>query len=544
VAVGGPLLAERSPGTVVFDLTARAAARSGVVWGYIFGIIVASSAISYSRIYKTQAERDHLAAAFGANKASAALFGPGPDLQTVAGFTVFKSLMTLMILGACWGLLTSTRLLRGEEESGRSDLLLAGQTTPRRAAGQALGGLAAGAFMLWAVTAVISILTGLYSKVNIAAGSMLYFSVAQVATAVMFLALGALTSQLAATRRQAAAYAVWFLGASYAVRMVADAGVGLHGLIWLSPLGWVQELRPLTSPQPLALLPIVGFVAVVALAAERLAGRRDVGASVVPDRTHAAPRLRLLFGQFGLSIRLVRPTALAWTVAMGVTGLVLGLVAEAAGGTITGSSVQTVFARLGASGTGAEAFLGIAFLILAILASLLAAGQATAARSEEAAGRLDHLLVRPVSRSSWLAGRVAVAVAAVAIGALLAGVMTWLGTATQSTGVSFATLVAASINVTPPALCLLGIGILALGVWPRGTSYVVYGVLGWSLLVEVIGGIGANNRWLLDTSLFHQMAAAPAVHPNWTANGIMIAIGAAGAVAGGTAFERRDIQGE
>jgi len=77
--------------------------------------VVASSAISYTRIYKSQAEREHLAAAFGLNHASSALFGPAPQLQTVAGFTVFKTSMTLMVLGAIWGLLTSTRLLRGKK---------------------------------------------------------------------------------------------------------------------------------------------------------------------------------------------------------------------------------------------------------------------------------------------------------------------------------------------------------------------------------------------------------------------------------------------
>jgi hypothetical protein len=119
----------RSPRTVVAILTARKAVRSGVIWGYIFGIAIASSAISYTTIYKTQAQRDALAAAYGSNKATSALFGPAPDLQTVAGFTVFKISMTLMILGAVWGLLTSTRLLRGEEDSGRWELLLTGQTT-------------------------------------------------------------------------------------------------------------------------------------------------------------------------------------------------------------------------------------------------------------------------------------------------------------------------------------------------------------------------------------------------------------------------------
>ena len=271
----------RSPRTVVVGQTARKAIRSGVIWGYIFGIAVASSAISYTTIYKTQAQRNALAAAYGSNKATSALFGPAPDLQTVAGFTVFKISMTLMILGAVWGLLTSTRLLRGEEESGRWELLLAGQTTRRGAAVQALAGLGSGVVVLWALAAVITILVGLDSKVDIAAGPALYFALAMVATAVMFLAVGVLTSQLGATRRQAASYAAVFLGVAYAVRMIADAGVGLHGLIWASPLGWVEELQPLTAPQPLALVPIVGFTAVLAIVAVHLAGRRDVGASIV-----------------------------------------------------------------------------------------------------------------------------------------------------------------------------------------------------------------------------------------------------------------------
>ena len=41
-------------------------------------------------------QRTRLAAAFGSNNATSALFGPAPQLQTVAGFTVFKIFMTLM----------------------------------------------------------------------------------------------------------------------------------------------------------------------------------------------------------------------------------------------------------------------------------------------------------------------------------------------------------------------------------------------------------------------------------------------------------------
>ena len=544
LAVRVPAALGRSPGTVVAGLTARRAVRSGVIWGYIFGVAIASSALSYAKIYKTTAERDALAATYGSDKAITALFGPAPQLQTVAGFTVFKISMTLIILGAVWGLLTSTRLLRGEEDSGRWEVLLAGQTTRRGAAAQALAGLGAGAGAAWAVTAVITIVAGRDSSVGIAPGPALYFALAMVATAVMFLAVGALTSQLAATRRQAASYAAAFLGVAYAVRMIADAGVGLHGLIWVSPLGWVEELRPLTAPQPLALLPVAVFTAVVAAVATELAGARDVGASLLPDRARSRPHLRLLSGPTGLAIRLVRPMTIGWWVGIGVAGALFGLIAKSAGGTISGSSVQQVFAKLGAPGKGADAVLGACFLILAVLVAFVAAGQLTAARSEESGGRLDHLLARPVSRSSWFAGRLGVAVAAVVAGGLAAGVFAWLGAASQHTGVSLATLLAAGLNLVPPAITILGLGALTFGVWPRATSIVVYAALGWSLLVVIVGGIGAVSHWILDTSVFHQMASAPAVPPRWEANGVMAAIGVAAAVGGGFAFRRRDLQGE
>jgi ABC-2 type transport system permease protein len=529
---------------VVAGLTARRAVRSGALWGYIFGAVVASSAWSYSTIYKTPADRQHLAKAFALNNASRALFGPALQLQTVAGFTVFKTSMTLMVLGAVWGLLTSTRLLRGEEDAGRWELLLSGQTTRKGAAAQALAGLAAGVLTMWAITALITSVIGRSSRVDIAAGPALYFALALVASAVMFLAVGALASQLGPTRRQAASYAGAALGVSYAARMVADSGTGLHWLIWISPLGWVEQLKPLSSPEPLALLPIVAFTALVAALAVHLAGRRDVGESTLPDRTTSEPHVRLLSGPIGLAVRTLRPAVVGWWVAIAVIGLLFGLLAKAAGATISGSSVQEVFRRLGAPGAGTKAFLGVAFLIVAVLVGFTAAGQMTAARGEESEGRLDHLLVGPLSRSSWLGGRLFVSVIVVAASGIIGGAFIWIGAATQHSGVDFASVVGAGLNVVPASLCVLGIGALVFGLRPRIASPVTYGLLGWSLLVELVGGIGALSHWVLDTSIFHQMASAPAVPVNWEANAVMAGIGILSAGVGSIGFRRRDLAGQ
>jgi ABC-2 type transport system permease protein len=529
----------------VARLTAKKAARSGVLWGYFFGVCVASSALTYLSSYKTAAARERLAANFGGNTALAALFGPAHELQTVAGFTAYKVLGFLSIVGAIWGLLAATRLLRGEEDAGRWELLISGRTTRRGAAVQALEGLGSGLVALFLVTALVTVLTGRSSKVHFGIGEAVFFALALVCSAAVFLAVGALTSQLAATRRQAAAYAAYVLGACYALRLVADSGIGLDGLRWATPLGWVELLQPLTAPDWVPLLPSAAVVAALALGTVQLAGSRDVGTSTFPDRPTAPARTRLLNGPAGLAARLMRPSVAAWAVALAATALIFGRIAKPAGATISGSnSIGTVLSKLGAHGVGARAYLGVAFLIMAIMLSFVAANQVTAARGEEASGRLEHLMVLPLSRWSWLRGRVLEAVAVLVVGGIGVGAFTWLGAASGHAGLPFATLVKAGLNMVPPALFVLGTGILVSGTWPRATSVAVYGVISWSVLVTVLGGFADNSHWLLDTSLFHQMAAAPASAPNWASSGIMVAIGAVAAAVGGFAFERRDLVGE
>jgi ABC-2 type transport system permease protein len=545
LALRAPVLAGPRPGTVVAFRAARASAGSAVLWGYVFGLTVASAALGYTSTYKTPADRARFAALFGSNAGLAAIAGPARDIQTIAGYTAWKCTVFLSILGAVWGLLTATRLLRGEEEAGRYELLLAGQTTRRRAAAQSLAGLGAGLAVLWTLTAVITVAVGRSPKVAIAPGPALYFALTLVAAAAMFLAAGALASQLAATRRQAAAYCGAALGGCYALRMVADSATGLAWLRWTTPLGWIETLRPLTGPHPLGLLPIAALTALLAGLAVHLAGRRDLGASVLPDRAGARARPVLLSGPAALAVRLARPALLGWAAGIAALALLMGFIAKQAGVALSGSaSIQKVLARLGEHGGTAATYLGFTFVMVAVIVAFLAAQQVTTARAEEASGRLDHILVRPVSRTSWLAGRVAIAAAVLAAGGLLAGLSAWAGAASQHAGVSLPSLLGAGLNLVAPALCVLGAGLFTLGVRPRAATAVTYAVLAWSLLVELAGGFFGSNHWLLDTSVFHQMAAAPAVSPDWASAAAMTALAAAAIAAGAIRFSHRDLAGE
>ena len=406
------------------------------------------------------------------------------------------------MLGSIWGLLTATRLMRGEEEAGRYDLLLAGQTTRRRAGGQALAGLGAGLLALFVLTAVGAIVTGRSPSAGFSLGQCLYFSVTLVAGAAMFLAVGALASQLASTRRRAAAMAGVVFGAAYALRMVADTNQGLHWLMWLSPLGWVEETRPLTHPNPVALLPVLALPIAVTAATLHLAGTRDVGAASWPGRDSSKPHLALLGGSAGLAVRLMRPVALGWLCAVAAFAVLIGTTAESSANDATGSQgIEQAIGRLGGHGSLVADGLGLTFLILALLIALIAAGQIAAMRTEEADGYLENLLVRPVSRTSWFAGRLGLSCLLLIAAGVLAGIGAWAGAASQHSGVRFWSLVTAGLNVVPPGLFLLGLGALVFGAWPRLTSVAVYGYLAWSFLVEFAGGVVHTSHWLLDTSI-------------------------------------------
>jgi ABC-2 type transport system permease protein len=358
----------------------------------------------------------------------------------------------------------------------------------------------------------------------------------------MFVAVGVLVGQLCGTRRQANGIAAAIFGASFLIRMVADSSSGLEWLRWASPLGWVEELHPLIGTRPAALIPIVALVLLATGAALEIAGRRDLGASIIAGRDTASPHTRLLGGPTRLTVRLSRSVTLGWIAGLAALGLVMGLVAQAASKAVSGSkTIEQAIIRLGGHHGGAQSYLGIAFIIAAALVAFAAAGQIAATRSDEADGYLDNLLVRPVSRASWLAGRLAISAVIVVLSSLAAAVAAWIGAATQHSDVPLGALLQAGLNISAPALFVLGIGGLIYGLVPRLVSPVLYGVVAWSFIIEIIGSSIKANHWILDTAVLSHIAPAPAANPNWTAVAWLIALGLAAAAVGTAAFNRRDL---
>src|SRR6185312_5146569 len=155
-----------------------------------------------------------------------------------------------------------------------------------------------------------------------------------VGPAAVFAAVGALASQLAPTRRAAQAGAGIALAAAVFFRIVADIGHGIGWVRWITPIGWVEQVRPVTGARPAVLL----LVAAVAVA---IARNRDLGASVLSRRATAPSRMTLLGSPAQAAVRGELPSLLAWLVGTGLFAFALGAFAHSVAEEMRKVSIRT-----------------------------------------------------------------------------------------------------------------------------------------------------------------------------------------------------------
>jgi ABC-2 type transport system permease protein len=534
----------RSSRLVIARFVARRSRRGAVLWGLVFGIYVASKTIAYATL--STAHRAKIAASFNNSAGLNVLLGRPNHINTVEGYTAWVCISVLMIIGSIWGFLLATRNLRGEEAAGRWEILLAGRSSAARATASVLAGMAASLTLLYIIAAVCFIAVGHYHKVDFGVQAALYLALAAIVGAAEFMAFGALASQLMPTRSRAAGLSAGFFGVCFLLKAVADA----TSAVWvmnITPLGWIEKMQPLVGSQPQWLIPVVGFIVVCVGLSIVLASRRDLGDSVFPDKDSATPRTGLLHSPLGLAIRMSRLSSISWLIGISLMALFYGFITKAAAQAFANLSgkEEKVFAKITEASqqhTGAILYLGIVFLFIMVVMMAYAANAVGSMREDEAEGYLDNLLVRPISRVRWLFGRAAIIVVVIVLAGVLGTLATWIGIASQNVDVTFHTLLLAGLNTIAPALFTLGIGILALGLVPRFTTLIAYGVIAWSFLIQLLSSGTTFNHWLLDTSVLQHVPLAPAANPNWTAAAMLTALGLLAALIGAVVFRRRDLQ--
>lgn len=433
---------------------------------------------------------------------------------TVGGYTLHRDALTLAVLAALMSVLAVVRHTRQAEELGREEMLGSG-VVGRYASLTAAVTVALAANVLLAVMLALGMVVS-----GQPAGGALVAGASIALVGVVFTGVAAVTSQLVSTTRAASGLA----GAVLAVSFMLAALGNMLGTVdsaalrvtsawpaWLSPIGWSQQMRPFADNVwwPVALAALA--VAALSWLAATLAGRRDVGRGIWPERRGAAHARPALLSPPGLVWRLQRGALAGWMVGLIGFGLVFGALSEQIQG------------MKGASTEWYESFGGDVDLLGAYWASMMQmAGMAVGAyvvtlllrlRHDEAQGILEPVLATAVSRTRWLgayAVNAAVGATMLLLGFALAMGLTG-GLVLGGTGPLLGDLVGAALVQLPAIGALGAASALAVTLVPRfsvGLSWVL--VVASIFVGPMFGPSMGLPAWLQNLSPFTHVPNAPA----------------------------------
>lgn len=479
---------------------------------------------------------------FAATSPAIRVLGLASGASTGA-YTMIRDYVTLAVLAAVMSILAVVRHTRQGEETGRSELLRA-TVLGRHAdlAAAVLVTLAANVALAFLVTAAL-LVNGLPTAGSFAAG-------AAVATVgVTFTGVAAVSTQLAGTTRGASGLAAAVLGAAFLLNGVGNmvGTVDADGPrvisawpVWLSPIGWGQQVRPFDRDRwPVLGLP-AALLAACLITAWLLAGRRDHGLGLLPQRRGRATASRALRTPLGLVLRLHRGTLAGWATGMLGFGLVWGAVAKQA--VDPGGAGADWYTRIG----------GTDRLLDAYRASIMAmAGMATAvylvqvllrARAQESDGLLDPVLATAVGRARWLAGHLAGA-ALGALGLLLlfaTGMALTAGAVLGDPGGQLRDLAWAAVVQLPGVLVPGSVVVAVVGAAPRAATPVSWTLTLAAVLLGPVFDLGLP-RWVRACSPFTHVPMVPGTGVTAAPVLSLVAVCAALTLAGLVSLRRRDL---
>ncbi|MGO2360668.1 MAG: ABC transporter permease [Brachybacterium tyrofermentans] len=369
-----------------------------------------------------------------------------------------------LIAAALMSILLVVRHTRGEEQSGRAELVrsaVIGRHAPLTAA--LLVGVITNA-----VLAALLFVGAL--GIGFGASDAALYGVSIAATGLFFAAVTAVAVQVVESGRAAGGIAGVVLAAASIGRGAAAAQGEDSVALWFSPMAWANLTKPITDPTWWPVLLTMGSGAVFAAVGYALSVRRDVGLGFFAPRRGRVGASRWLSSPFALALRMQRRTILWWALAMGLLGMVWGSLVG------TGEAIEGSEAMFG---TELErGYLSLLGVTQTLLVGVFALTSMARVRSEEVDGRLDSALGTATGRFSWLGSWTLVTVLGTGLLLLVSGLGLGLA-AFGATG--HAALLSASVGGVvgrfPELLALIGISALLYGIGPRwqGLTWVVFG---------------------------------------------------------------------
>jgi ABC-2 type transport system permease protein len=512
--------------------------RGAVLMWLTVAIYMAVEVLVFRGAYPDQASRQKLLE-LSTSTAVRMMQGAPGAVDTAGGFAVWDGGWMLMLIVGSWALLTVARLTRGEEDSGRAELVLSRPVTGRRVLAANLSTMAVASIGIGLAAAFPFIVLGE------PAGSALLWGAGLGAFSAVATSLGALTAQVVEPRRRVISAGLGLVAAAFLLRIVSNSADHRAWLLTVTPFGWVDRLRVFTDDRwrwlaaPVVAALVLGGSAVV------LCGRRDTGAALLRSRATHRSSVHLLDTATAFGWRLASGALLAWTLILAIITLVFGLMTDALVQFINDDETyRRLLESMGMDmSVPVAGFLSYIAVVMALPFAVFTGWRLGAMRQEEADGRLDNLLVRGVVRWRWLTVTTVHAFLAAAILVLATGAALWTGARLVNAPVTVWRVVEPMAGTLPLVALFTGISVLVFGVAPRLTvaAPVTLAVVGF--LLDTFGTALQWPHAVLALSPFHHLARLPTAPMTVTAVLVMIAVGLAASALGIVAFVRRDLRG-
>ncbi|WP_328341519.1 ABC transporter permease [Streptomyces violaceus] len=497
------------------------------VWVGVNALMVLSMPNTLEGLYGTSAERADLIRQVATNSSLRAMTGPVFD-DSIGALTAWRAGVYAGALAAAMSLLVVVRHTRDEEESGRQELVASGMVGRRASLTSALLAAAvANAVLALLVTA------GLAGQ---GAGGALALGLGIAGAGMVFATMAAIVAQLTESARLARGLTAAVLGAAFVLRAAGDSAKddGSSPLTWLSPLGWLENLRPYADARWWVLAPFAGAILLQGAVAYGLAGRRDIGMSFLPTRP--GPATGRLGSAGALAWRLQRGGVLGWSIGFLLAGVVYGGMTEGVAGLVgDNAGARRIIERMGGQSGLTDAFLASMVGMLGLVAALYIVASVLRLHGEETSGRAEPVLANAVGRLRWAAGHLAIAFGGSALLMLLAG----LGFAVGY-GREIGPILGACLVQLPAIWVIGGLAVLLMGLLPRAAA-AAWGVAGAVLLIGWVGPALDMPRVVLDLSPFGHLPKLPGGEMAWGPVLVLLGLAVVLVAAGLAGLRRRDM---
>ncbi len=446
---------------------------------------------SIAGIYTTPEKIHTYAQAVTAGDALVAINGRVEGIDSLGGVIADEFGFLAAFLLPLLGIRLVAQVTRSEEEAGRLETVLAGRVARHV---PVLAGLVLASAAIF-VTAIAFAL-GLIAFGVPATRSVLY--AASLGTlAFVFAGLAALLAQVTLHSRGVYMWGLLILAVAYVLRGVGD--VTNTWVTWLSPLGWAEKAAPFGDMRWWTLLIPLVVGGLLATLAVMVAGRRDLGSSLIRGGAGSARASTWLRSPIGLATAIHRPAILGWLAGAVILAGMMGALAQQFIDAVLGNPAMAE--ALGVSGAQpVDGMVALTQLYIAIIATGYAVQAVGSMRGEETAGRLEARLSGTLSRMGWLAAHGLVIVSGlvvivVASSLVLAAGMAW----SMGTGVNLGSVLGAGAAYLPAELLVGGLALVLFGLQPRAVP------AGWAAFafVAFIAFLGPGLNlpgWLLDLS--------------------------------------------